>query len=193
MENIEVTSVCLCFSRLHPSHHLPISTWRIASERQRGPVASTPPGSCTVQVRAGCHQAPSKKKSRRRRRHEYGGRDEKGFCSLLTLIRPSPHIPYSSQPPQRMPAEQCPALFVIYLLRWQAWFSFFVLLFKNTSLQTNAYTAALSVALSHCCVLTSSCNNIHSKNGSPAWKMAQRKLHSIDVLSLCAAKILKKT
>lgn len=39
--------------------------------------------------------------------------------------------------------------------------------FLNTSLQMNAYTAALSVALPNCCVLTSSCN-IHSKNGSPA-------------------------
>lgn len=38
----------------------------------------------------------------------------------------------------------------------------------------NAYTAALTVALHNCCVLTSGCK-FHSKNGSPAWKTAQKK------------------
>lgn len=52
----------------------------------------------------------------------------------------------------------------------------------------NAYTAALSVALSNCCVLTSSCNNIHSKNGSPAWKEAQKNasLHWCSVTVFCS-------
>lgn len=45
--------------------------------------------------------------------------------------------------------------------------------FFNTSLQMNAYMAALSVALFNCCVSASSCN-IHSKNGTSAWKKAQK-------------------
>lgn len=39
-------------------------------------------------------------------------------------------------------------------------FSFF---FISTSIQMNAYTAALSVALFYCCVLTSSWSNVHSE------------------------------
>lgn len=55
-----------------------------------------------------------------------------------------------------MPAEQgCASLFY-YRLRWGMSFPF--LLLSNTSLQMNAYTAALSVALFNCGVLTSSCD-----------------------------------
>ena len=64
----------------------------------------------------------------------------------------------------------------------------FTFFFLNTSLQMNAYTAALSVALSNCCVLTSSCNSIQSKNGSLHERRLKRTLHSTDVQSFYSAK-----
>lgn len=55
-----------------------------------------------------------------------------------------------------MPAEQCCASLFYDLLRWGMSCPF--LLLSNTSLQMNAYTAALSVALFNCSILTSSCD-----------------------------------
>lgn len=176
--------------------HLKEREWRAAT------VASA-----TFRVLCQSSQSCLMEKKRRRRRGEEkrrrkremcwlgGGRDKKGFSILFDSRVSAPS--FSAQPRQLLTPHACLQscalhCFLKYLLRWRAWlFLFFLLLFfffffKNTSLQMNAYTAALSVTLPNCCVLTGSCN-IHSKNGSPAWMKAQSNasLHWCSVTVFC--------
>lgn len=140
-------------------------------------------GSCA----GGSELCPScmmwKEEAKRTREKMRGKRGFSGlltsFCSVLNSKPTAPNAP-------SMPAEQCPAL-CFKISAQKTWMSFlpfpslsfffrsflsFFFILKNTSLQMNAYTAALSVALPNCCVLTSSCD-IHSNSGSLAWKTAE--------------------
>lgn len=171
----------MCFYRLQLSHHYPTSTWRSASETQQGfaqtggirhPQGVVPVGSAPSAM----FQKRREKNERKKRDVLTGGRDKKGFSSLSTCVslrRPSLPNPKAPPPPSLPPC--MPALlFKISTQMTGMWFVFsFFFFFFNASLQMNAYTAALSVALPNCCVLTSS-RDIHYNNGSLAWMKAKQ-------------------
>lgn len=109
----KVKHVCLCFSRLQQSHHYPTSTWRSASKRQQGQKQRHLQRA--NQDGLDCRHAWS---NRRRKEAEemfwlWEGM-RKGFNSLLTSVTLlGPSLPIPNYPPHlRMPAEQCPALFL---------------------------------------------------------------------------------
>lgn len=168
----------MCFYRLQLSHHYPTSTWRSASETQQG-FAQTggirhPQGVVPVGSALSAMFQKRREKMRGKREMCWLGEGIKrglavcrlaSLCSVLPCPIPKPLLPS---------LHACLHYFLKYLLRWQACGFFFPsLFFFNASLQMNAYTAALSVALPNCCVLTSS-RDIHYNNGSLAWMKAKQ-------------------